>query len=130
MDEQKPNGKKILCIEDEHFISELYERALSKAGYDVTIAVDGERGLEEAQTDQYDIILLDIMIPTITGIEILKRLRGPNIEKPIHGKIIITTNLEQGVNGRSDIEDQADGYVIKAEITPRQLVEFVQQLEA
>ncbi len=124
------NGKKVLCIEDEHFISELYVRALTKAGYDVTIAVDGEEGLREAQTDKYDIILLDIMIPTITGIEILKRLRNKDVQNPIHSRIIITTNLEQGVNGRADIETQADGYVIKAEITPRQLVDFIQQFNS
>lgn len=127
MDDKKPASKKILCIEDEHFISELYVRALTKAGYDVTTAVDGEAGLRECLTDAYDVVLLDIMIPNITGIEILKRLKDPT--KPqIHSKIIITTNLEQGIQGREDIENQADGYVIKAEITPRQLVNFVDQL--
>ncbi|MCA9333087.1 response regulator [Candidatus Saccharibacteria bacterium] len=129
MDQTSSSGKKILCIEDEHFISELYVRALSKAGYNVAVAVDGEDGLKQALTDNFDIILLDIMIPTITGIEILKRLRDPNNQNQIRAKIIITTNLEQGIGGREEIEKQADGYVIKAEITPRQLVEFVNQLE-
>ena len=127
---QPTNKKRVLCIEDEHFISELYVRALTKAGYDVEVSVDGEDGLKQAMTDSFDIILLDIMIPTITGIEILKRLRDPSNPKQIHSKIIITTNLEQGIGGREDIEKQADGYVIKAEITPRQLVEFVDQLDA
>jgi CheY-like chemotaxis protein len=121
--------KKILCIEDEHFISELYVRALTKAGYDVTVAIDGEEALKQAQTDAYDLILLDIMIPTITGVEILKRLRDPEQTPKLHSKIIITTNLEQGIEGREDIEKQADGYIIKAEITPGQLTEFVQQLD-
>jgi CheY-like chemotaxis protein len=121
--------KKILCIEDEHFISELYVRALTKAGYDVTVAVDGEEGLKQSQTDLYDLILLDIMVPNITGIEILKRLRDTEQTPKLHSKIIITTNLEQGIEGREDIEKQADGYVIKAEITPKQLVEFVEQLD-
>ncbi len=129
MDEANATKKRVLCIEDEHFISELYVRALTRAGYDVTVSVDGEDGLQQAMSNTFDIILLDIMIPTITGIEILKRLRDPSIEQPIRSKIIITTNLEQGVGGRADIEKQADGYVIKAEITPRQLVEFVEQLE-
>ncbi len=130
MEETTTAQKRILCIEDEHFISELYVRALTKAGYSVTVSVDGEDGLKQAQTNTYDVILLDIMIPTITGIEILKQLRNPNNTEQIKGKIIITTNLEQGVNGREEIEKQADGYVIKAEITPRQLVEFVKQLES
>ncbi len=121
--------KKVLIIEDEKFISELYVRALVKGGYEVKVIVDGEEGLAAAQTDEYDIILLDIMIPTITGFEILKRLRDPAISKPIHSRIIISTNLEQSEEDRADIERQADAYVVKAELTPRQLVEFLDQIE-
>ncbi|MDB5186058.1 MAG: response regulator receiver protein [Candidatus Saccharibacteria bacterium] len=123
------NSKRILCIEDEHFISELYARALTKAGYDVKVVIDGQVGLAEAKTNQYDIILLDIMIPTMTGIEILKELRDPTKTSPLKSKIIITTNLEQGLQGRAEIESQADGYVIKAEVTPHQLVDFLSQLQ-
>lgn len=121
-----PNGKKILCIEDEHFISELYVRAMTSAGYEVKVVVDGQSGLEEAKTDNYDIILLDIMVPTLTGIEVLKQLRESDA---IRGKVIIATNLEQSKEARAEIEKQADGYVIKAEMTPRQLVEFLQQFD-
>lgn len=125
-----PTGKKILCIEDEHFISELYVRALTRAGYDVTVEVDGQRGLDLAKTDQFDIILLDLMIPTITGTEILRHLRDPKETPRLHAKIIITTNLEQRDDIRSDIEHQADGYVVKAEITPRELVALLDALPA
>lgn len=120
-----PIGKKVLCVEDERFISELYVRALTKAGYDVTVEVDGQKGLELAQTDQFDIILLDLMVPTITGIEVLRRLRSPSETPSLRAKIIITTNLEQREDVRADIEKQADGYLVKAEITPRELVEFL-----
>lgn len=124
-----PTLKKILCIEDEHFISELYARALTRAGYEVDIQLDGQRGLAAAQTDTYDIILLDLMVPNITGIEVLRTLRDPSKTPRFHGKIIITTNLEQREDVRADIERQADGYLVKAEITPRQLVEFLSSLE-
>jgi DNA-binding response OmpR family regulator len=118
-----PIGKTVLCIEDEHFISELYVRALTKAGYEVTVEVDGKEGLTLAQSDQYDVILLDLMIPTITGIEVLRRIRTETPQ--LHSKIIITTNLEQREDIRADIENSADGYLVKAEITPRELVEFI-----
>jgi DNA-binding response OmpR family regulator len=121
-------GKKVLCIEDEHFISELYDRALTKAGYQVTVEVDGQKGLELAQTDAYDIVLLDLMIPTITGVDVLKKLRDPAVTPQFHAKVIITTNLEQRDEVRADIENQADGYLVKAEITPRELVEFLNNL--
>lgn len=118
----KAPAKKVLCIEDEHFIGELYERALSRAGYDITLEVDGARGLQLAQTDAYDIILLDLMVPNVTGIEILRILRDPVQTPHLKAKIIITTNLEQREDVRSDIEKQADGYVVKAELTPHELV--------
>ena len=123
-----PNGIKVLCIEDEHFISELYARALTRAGYEVKIIVDGLEGLKEAQTDAYDIILLDIMIPNMTGTQILDQLRGPNSSE-IHSKIIIATNLEQGEQGRAAVEQKADGYIVKAEMTPRELVQFFDQFK-
>jgi DNA-binding response OmpR family regulator len=127
---ESPNkGKKVLCIEDEHFISELYERALSKAGYAVTVELDGQKGLQAAQTDQFDIILLDLMIPSLTGIDVLRDLRDPVKTPKFHAKIIITTNLEQREEVRADIEKQADGYLVKAEITPYELVDFLNQLQ-
>jgi CheY-like chemotaxis protein len=108
-------GKRILCIEDE------------KAGHNVTSVVDGEKGLAEALTGNYDVILLDIMLPNMTGIEILKELRK---KKPdLRSKVIIATNLEQSDENRAEIEKQADAYVIKAEVTPRQLVEFLNQIK-
>lgn len=123
------NGKKILVVEDEHFIGELYHRALTRAGFDVTVIVDGLKGLQEAQTDKYDIILLDLMVPNLTGIEILRRLRDPAQTPQLHSKVIITTNLEQREEIRSDIESRADGYLVKAEVTPRELVEFLNTIK-
>lgn len=129
-DQQKPsNGKKVLCIEDEHFIGELYARALSRAGYDIKVVIDGVDGLKEAQTDAYDIILLDIMVPNLSGIDILKKLRDTSITPHLKARVIITTNLEQSEEGRAAIEAQADGYVVKAEVTPKQLVAFLNQLD-
>lgn len=122
------NGITVLCVEDEHFISELYSRALTKAGYVVTAVLDGKQALAAAQTDQYDIILLDIMLPTMTGLEILDTLRAPDGPQ-IHSKIVIATNLEQSEENRQAVEQKADAYVVKAEMTPRQLVEFLDQFK-
>lgn len=125
---QTTTPKKVLCVEDEHFISELYARALTKAGYAVDVVLDGQKGLAAAQTDAYDIILLDLMIPNITGIEVLRTLRDPKLTPRLHAKIIITTNLEQRDDIKADIEAQADGYLVKAEITPHELVDFLNQI--
>jgi DNA-binding response OmpR family regulator len=120
------SGRKILIVEDERFISELYVRALSKAGYEVSVASDGQKGLDLALTNQFDIILLDLMVPTMTGSEILKHLR----QKPdLKSRIVITTNLEQRDEIRSNIEQQADAYIVKAEVTPRELVDFLNTIK-
>ena len=121
-------AKNVLCIEDEHFIGELYMRSLTKAGYKVTLEVDGAKGLKLAQSDEYDIILLDLMVPNITGIEILRTLRDPSKTPHLKAKIIITTNLEQREDVKEDIERQADGYIVKAELTPKELVEFLNNI--
>jgi DNA-binding response OmpR family regulator len=126
--EESKQPKKVLCIEDERFIGELYIRSLTKAGYDATLEVDGAKGLEMAQSNKYDIILLDLMIPNVTGIEILRILRDPAKTPNFKGKIIITTNLEQREDVRQDIEKQADGYIVKAELTPNELVEFLNNI--
>jgi len=123
------NGLKVLCVEDEFFISELYDRALRKAGYDVTNALNGTDGLALAQTDHYDIILLDLMVPGHTGMEILHILRDPAQTPALHSKIIITTNLVQDDAARQEIESHADGYIIKADITPKELVAFLEKLK-
>lgn len=122
MEPNTSTGRSVLCIEDEHFISELYDRALTKGGYRVTVIADGNEALKAAETNQYDIILLDLMVPNLTGIEILRQLRDPARVPPIKAKIIIITNLEQRQDVRADIEKQADGYLVKADLTPHELV--------
>jgi len=121
--------KRVLCAEDERFITELYARALSKAGYQADFEADGQKALQMAQTDTYDIILLDLMVPSLNGIDILHILRDPAKTPHLRAKIIIITNLEQRDEVRADIERQADGYIVKADITPRELVEFLDNLK-
>ncbi len=124
-------SKHVLIIEDEPFISELYIRSLTKAGYNVKVVIDGQDALQEAKSkaDIYDIILLDIMLPNLTGTEILRRLRDVRETPNLRAKIIVTTNLELGEESRNAIEAQADGYIVKAEITPKELATFLDQLQ-
>lgn len=122
-------AKRILIIEDEPFISELYLRALIAGGYDAQVITDGAEALKAAQTNAFDIILLDIMLPSMMGTEILKTLRDKQATPEFKAKVIITTNLELDEAGRAAIEAQADGYIVKADITPKELVTFLDQLQ-
>jgi DNA-binding response OmpR family regulator len=117
--------KHILIVEDEKFISELYVRALEQAGYMTTITNNGDDALAKALSGEFDIILLDIVIPGMLGIDVLKQLKN----KPeITSKIIIATNLEQDETTRTEVEDLADGYIIKAEITPKELAAYISEV--
>jgi DNA-binding response OmpR family regulator len=128
MENVTKNGKKILCIEDESFISELYARALRRAGYDVTTFISGIDGLRAASSNEYDIIMLDLMIPGMTGFEVLRQLRSRPDQ--LKAKILITTNLDQPEDSKDELESMADGYLIKAEFTPRQLVNIINDIAA
>lgn len=120
----------ILCIEDDHFIADLYTRALRKKGHDVVIIPNGADALIEAKTKVYDLILLDIMLPDKNGVEILEELRGEDGKGLPLTKIIVTTNFDEPEKDRERLEKIADGYLIKADVTPSRLVELVEQILA
>lgn len=120
--------KTILCIEDDRFIGEMYVRSLQKAGYQVDWMVDGNDGLVAARNKPYDLILLDIMLPEKRGNEILKVLRGGDENLIPNTKIVVMTNFDQDEQSRLAMQHDVDGYLIKAEITPRKLLEVVGSL--
>ena len=121
--------KTILCVEDDRFIGEMYVRSLQKAGYDVTWVVDGNDGLVAARTQNFDLIILDLMLPEQRGDQILDALRNNNVDLVPNSKILIMTNFEQDEASRKSVMSRVDGYLIKADITPRNLIEVVKQMD-
>ena len=75
--------KKVLIIEDEAKISRFLQLELKHEGYDTQIAEEGRKGYAMAQTGDFDIIILDLMLPNLSGIEICRRLRSEGIQTPI-----------------------------------------------
>ncbi len=122
--------KSILCVEDDRFIGEMYVRSLRKAGYEVDWMVDGNDGLVAARNKDYDLIMLDIMLPELRGSDILKALRNEQEDLVPNSKIIVLTNFDQDDESRIAMEHNVDAYLIKAEITPRKLLEAIAQLDA
>lgn len=122
--------KSVLVIEDDRFIGEMYVRSLKKTGYDVDWMVDGNDGLVAARNKAYDLIMLDIMLPEKRGTEILAVLRGGPKDLIPNTRIIVMTNFDQDEESRLAMEHDVDAYLIKAEITPRKLLEVVAQLAA
>ncbi len=122
--------KTILVIEDDRFIGEMYVRSLKKAEYTVDWMVDGNDGLIAARNKQYDLILLDVMLPERRGTEILEALRGGAEDLIPHSRVIVLTNFEQDDESRLAMEKRADAYLIKAEITPSKLLSVIKALDA
>ena len=121
--------KTILCVEDDRFIGEMYVRSLQKAGYDVTWVVDGDDGLVAARNQQFDLIILDLMLPEQRGDQILNSLRNNDVDLIPNSKVLIMTNFEQDESSRKSVMGRVDGYLIKADITPRNLIEVVKQMD-
>jgi len=122
--------KKILVIEDDRFIGEMYVRSLKHENYEVDWVVDGHDGLVAATGKPYDLILLDIMLPEMRGPEILAALRGKGVDKIPNTRIAVMTNFDQDVESRVALQHDVDAYLIKAEITPRRLIEIIHELDA
>lgn len=121
--------KTILCVEDDRFIGEMYVRSLNKAGYEVTWVVDGNDGLVAARNQQFDLIILDLMLPEQRGDQILDALRNNDVDLVPHSKILIMTNFEQDDQSKANVAERVDGYLIKADITPRKLLEAIKLLD-
>ena len=121
--------KTILCIEDDRFIGEMYVRSLQKAGYAVDWMIDGNDGLVAARNKPYDLIMLDIMLPEKKGNEILDALRSEKEDLIPGTKVLVMTNFEQDDESRMAMEYRVDGYLIKAEITPRKLISIIEELD-
>lgn len=112
--------KKILLVEDEDFIRELYVRQLTKAGFAVKSAVDGQSGLDTLKTEQFDLLLLDIMLPGMNGLQLLREFKTHYPNSPMI--TILLTNLGQEAVIKEGFELGAQAYLIKASYTPDQVV--------
>jgi CheY-like chemotaxis protein len=121
-------SKTILFIEDDKPIAEMYARVLERDGYHVEFAYNGADGLKMIESKHYDLILLDIMMPEKTGIEVLHQIRGEDGSGYPATKIVILTNLAQDKTSQEALKSQADGYIIKADIVPSQLADVVGKL--
>lgn len=118
-----PSAKKILLVEDEDFIRELYVRQLAKAGFQVKSAVDGTSGLETLKAETFDLLLLDIMLPGMNGLQVLREFKTQNPQSPMI--TILLTNLGQEAVIKEGFELGAQAYLIKASYTPDQVVSEV-----
>ena len=118
--QQPIQSKKILLVEDEDFIRELYVRQLTKEGFQIKSAADGQSGLNALKAETFDLLLLDIMLPGINGLQLLREFKTQNPNSPM--VTILLTNLGQEAVIKEGFELGAQAYLIKASYTPDQVV--------
>lgn len=115
---------KILLAEDDQFLRELYSDVLTAEGYTVETAIDGEEAYNKLVVGGWDLILLDIIMPKMSGLDVMKKAaeKGP-LQQP-NKSVIFLTNLDKGEEIKQALI-LGNGYLIKSQITPGDLVNEV-----
>lgn len=116
---------KILFVDDDNFLRKVYEAELREKNFDVVLAQDGEEGLEKAQVEDPDLIILDMIMPKKSGFEVLTELQHNPKTKNI--PVIILSNLGQEDDKKKGVDLGAVDYLIKDNITLGILVEKINQ---
>jgi DNA-binding response OmpR family regulator len=113
---------RILYVEDATFLAEAVKHNLEKQGISVDLVNNGEDGLENAMSDIYDCVVLDIMLPKLSGTDILKRMREKNVQTPV----IMLSALSEVETKISHLDHGADDYLAK----PFKTAELVARIKA
>lgn len=119
-------AKRILIIEDDLFVRDIYQETLTAEGYDITIAENGEVGLKQLEQGGFDLILLDVMMPKMNGLEVLQHISQEKSEKP-NGPVVLLTNLAHDPIIDQALKSGAKAFLIKSDLTPETLVEHVKK---
>lgn len=114
---------KILLVEDDLPTRDMYQKTLSLAGYDIVVAENGQEGLEKLKDFEPDIILLDIRMPVMNGIEMLEKLKSN--PKTMNTPVIIMTNVTDSQTDREVFSKGANLTIVKSETEPDEVIEWI-----
>ncbi len=118
---------KILLVEDDSMVVRMYQRKLEKEGFKVSVAFNGEEGLVAIKKERPDLVLLDIMMPKMNGIEMLEKVKADEATKDI--PVVILTNLS---DRPEDVEKckklGAEDYWVKANISLKEIIERIKKI--
>jgi len=112
---------KILIVEDDIFLLEMLAKECKQEGFDFESAVDGEDAIDKIETKNFDIILLDLVLPKMHGLELLKKMKEKNNTTPV----IVISNLYDQETFDEAMSLGAKDYIIKAQSTPNNIISKV-----
>ncbi len=116
----------MLIVEDEQYLRELYKELFETDGFFVDAAATGSDGLRAALSNSYDLIILDIVLPDIHGLDILEKIKQD--EKTATIPVILLTNLDQDFIIKKGIKLGAAAYLVKVSYTPEEIVGKVRDI--
>lgn len=117
-------ARRILLVEDDHFLRKAAQTSLTRRGYQVVTAADGEEALRLVRTERPDLILLDLIMPKIQGFEVLRTLKADADTAAI--PVIVLSNLGQDHDREATLAAGAIAHLVKANIS---LVELVAEVD-
>ena len=112
-------GRRVLLVEDDRFLRRAGEAALRQRGFTVSVAADGEEALQKVQAEVPDLILLDLLMPKVTGIEVLRALRAADATRAVPVLILTNSSREQDLEEIKEL-GVAD-YLVKANLSLQEL---------
>lgn len=117
---------KVLIIEDDSYILDMYKMKFKASNFEVMVAQDGIKGLKILEKQIPDVILLDVIMPKMDGFQVLKAIKNKDSLKEI--PVILLTNLGQKENIEKGFELGAVDYVVKAHFTPLEIVKKIREI--
>lgn len=120
-------SQKVLIVEDDFFIRELYQRALSMHGLEVLTASDGKEAIELFDRERPGIVLLDVMLPELRGIEVLKYIKQKSAENG-NVPVVMVSNLDTEQSVQEALDLGAHSYKVKAQTSPIAIAQEVKAI--
>lgn len=116
----------ILLVDDDAFLRDMYATKFSESGHKVEVAENGEAGVSHLEEKKFDVVLLDMVMPGMNGLEFLKKAKEmPEAKKT---KFIVLTNQGEESDKAEAKQAGAEGYIVKAESIPSDVVKKVEAL--
>lgn len=118
----------VLIVEDDPLMSRMYQKIFTFEGYEVHMAVDGQDGLDQARELKPTLILLDVMMPKLNGLQVLEKLKEDPDTKAI--PVVMLTNLASEQDAEAAMSKGAVKYIIKSEHEPKEVADMVKEVLA
>jgi CheY-like chemotaxis protein len=118
--------KKMLLVEDDKHLSKMYSKKFNDAGWDVTSITNGAESIQVAKQGLFDIVVLDLMLPGMSGVDVLEILRSDS--KTVKTPVIVYTNYGDSGNREKCLTYGADEFILKVDSTPESLLRSIERV--